>query len=230
MKHSWGVRLTVGAGLLLAAAGPVLPVLAADGNGPGVVDNNIAGALIGAGFVVGSDGTATANSTVNIQIDPVTLSLDAVPDLKFENVSIADLVKKDVDAKLTLGTDITDKGTFDGNDTGQIAVSDYRGTNTGWNLSASLGTFADLTVTNLSLEGAVDTANIVAGEFADKPLTPGSGATSVINAPIEKGAGDTILQLSGGTLALPKDPSAKKGLHQATITWTLSQEPETTTP
>ncbi|MCD2256626.1 WxL domain-containing protein [Agrilactobacillus fermenti] len=210
--------------------------------GPGTETTNLA-TKIGdsVGYLSTNDTPALANSVVEFKVDPGYLTLDAVPDFSFEKTSVTALgSEKGANLKLngfeTSGADPTSKGvdSFDGNKTGLIQVSDFRGTLAGWKLSASLKDFT----TKATVDGASPTisgtlqlaAAGVQAPFQGADISKGS--TTIANAAegTSNGVFKDQLTTDSATLALAQQPKAIPGSYQSTLTWTLAATPDATAP
>jgi hypothetical protein len=176
------------------------------------------------------------------------LQLVAVPGFDFGSVGTTDLIT----GKKAIANDGTAKNA-DGSATDSpavanpnqhLTVSDLRGTNVGWKLSASMTSFlkdgataGDTTGTingTLNLKGNADK---LASDYTDydtslQTLTdfptlavaiPTTSAdTTIYDAAAPAGAGINVANTSDSTLNLDAAPSATAGHYAATITWTLS--------
>lgn len=183
-----------------------------------------------------------ADSTAQFSATPGELTLDEIPDLRFANVTVANLISGPNDLVLESGTvdKLTDAD--QGTDQLQIVVTDNRGTNEGWKLSAKAGTFrfgdgdnpvetADLNVTGLTFD-TVDVSS--SGTTANAFITAASiigGDTTVWTADNAStttpniGTGVNTAKVTAATLSLGQSPNAKAGTYRAPITWTLTAGP-----
>ncbi|WP_162230908.1 WxL domain-containing protein [Lacticaseibacillus camelliae] len=185
----------------------------------------------GKGFELTADGqTAEANSVAQFEITPGTLSLKAVPNLRFKPGKVADLIKADTPLALAGGDVASNNQGYDGNPEKLIQVIDYRGTNAGWTLTAKLGDFsgaATLKAASLTLTGAVAADNYAAdlgeGNFATE-------ASAILDPTNGYGAGATKATVNDAKLVLKKDSKAVAGDYQAQIVWTLAATPGATSP
>lgn len=202
-----------------------------------------------------TDGSASGKSTAEFQVTPGDLTLDAVPDLKFKDTDVETIATKGVtvplvDGKVTSGGNVTSKDVTakDGNADLNLKVSDFRGVNSGWNLTAKLGTFeakikdskSDDTSDNLgrlndSLNGVVlhlvvksspsdaTKTNSVTPTNVDLKQGSADGVT-LLNADGDKSDGggeNNFIADTSSTLTIPKDPKIKAATYQADVTWTL---------
>lgn len=224
-------------GLGIAGSGGTT-VFAADPGGPGDAGANLS-TMATPGFIVGNDGTPAAGETIaEFEIAGGALSLDAVPNLHFGKQNVADLIQ----GALTLTTDnvaVTRNATgYDGNDDKTIKVTDNRGTNAGWNLTAKLGTFTNtkpgFTTEKLTADSATLSDGATAGDNTTGiTLSDGNFATTanvMLKAAAGQGAGDTTAKFGTGTVIIPQKKNAAAGTYQATINWSLAATPDPASP
>jgi hypothetical protein len=187
------------------------------------------------------------------------LQLVAVPGFDFGSIGTTDLItgKKGIATFSSIATGATDatstaktadKAEADTPDTANpdqhLTVSDLRGTNVGWKLSASMTSFlkdgataGDTTGTingTLNLKGDADklatdytgydsSLQTLTGFSTLSVAIPTTGAaTTIYDAAAPAGAGINVANTSDSTLDLDAAPSATAGHYAATITWTLS--------
>lgn len=205
--------LALAAGL---AAGPTIPVAAADEDTPEQT-------TVGAGAAANGDAT-TANSVADFDLEGGTLALVAVPVLHFERASVAELIN----GSKTLKTQ--------GELAPQLQVNDYRGSNAGWQVTAKLGAFqltgaADrqLIADSIQLGQATVTGDNTATLAIDSKNFSGI-ANTVLAAPQGKGSGQTSAKIAAAALTLPQDVTILAGNYEATIDWTLTAAPQATQP
>lgn len=208
-------------------------------------------ALAGGSGVVFADATdesASGTSTAEFKVTPGNLTLDAVPDLNFGTTKVEDIAKDDVTLDLASGS-VTDKvNPNNGTEGLKLKVSDFRGVNSGWNLTAKLGTFEakikdsksddisdNLGRLNDSLNGVILHLVVNSNDDATKtnPVTPAvvdlkqgsaDGVMTLLNADGDKSEGggeNNFIADKSSTLKIPKDPKIKAATYQADITWTL---------
>lgn len=148
------------------------------------------------------------------------LKLNQVPGFDFGTVSQSDLISGDA-TKLSL----------DSTDTGTLNVTDYRGTNTGWNVNAKVTDFTNdkdtfgATSFTLHTGKTTLTADNFAGGVTDKAdLVQGGDVLATTED--STGTGSTTANFDAGsaTLLLPKHTTAKPGSYSATINWTLGSD------
>lgn len=226
-KATWLFSSVIAA--LLTTGAPAV-VSAAD-VGPGTQGDNLnSSATPGFAITADENGTGKADSTAEVVVNPGKLSLLKVPDLNFGTVDVKQLITDAKTLELVDGTVISKGTSYDGSADQKITVEDYRGSNNGWNLTASLDKFTgpeDIIPTSLSLKGNIDGTNLT--DTFDISNIVGTEPT-VIAASAATGAGSTTATLTGATLVLPKDTTPKAGTYQAKVVWTLSSVAPTTSP
>ncbi|MDT2640611.1 DUF916 domain-containing protein [Enterococcus dongliensis] len=218
MKKIFASLTVSGLVLLTVASGGT--ALAATENGFGTPENNISKGTAGEGFVADDTKDATAKSTAEFTVEPGFLTLDEVPDLKFETTA-AGTLKTAKTLKLS-GFDVTNPGTsknktaFDGNSNGNVIVSDFVGaTPIAWQLSASLGEFT-------GLKGEAELNLALAGK--QTAVTTTDYAVVADNGTVT--ATDNVYTLAvdkdSTTLTLEKGSVLKTGTYQADLNWQLT--------
>lgn len=184
----------------------------------------------------------TGASTAEFTVNAGDLTLVSVPNLQFGNVNVADL-QSTGDETFTLqqagntvvGTQSPTSAADDtpqGNSTGDLTVNDYRGTNSGWTLTASLSQFSNgsstlsgtivlsnLTMTN-SVSATIPTIQPAVIASSDT-ATPYKIEVAAKNA----GQGSNTAAITSSTLALIKSNDVVNGTYDATMTWTLTNAP-----
>ncbi|MEN3086430.1 WxL domain-containing protein [Lacticaseibacillus paracasei] len=213
----------------------------------GISALTIAGLLLPTGQVFAADINKTSVAEVNIQGEPITL--DQVPDLNFGTIEIDKLIAGEVsqplvDNTVPVGPVKTAADPKDGNATGDLSVTDNRGTNVGWELTAQLGDMknaggkalagsmilkgTDIKTDNVSL-------NAINPGAALPELVIGGAAVSVWKANAATGTDDgqgqgkntAVIKNAGGTtLKLKQNLTPTAGQYQAAITWTLADAPK----
>lgn len=185
------------------------------------------------GIVTTTDKSGTATSTAQFTATAGNLTLDRVPDMNFGETNVEDLVN---------GTTLNYKDSSvtqldnakDGQLQNQMKVTDYRGSNAGWTLSANAGAFtndSDSSVMNVtSLSFTADGATIGTSSDANSALSTNSFSgsdTQVWGATAGNGAGVNTadVKANGATLVTAATPRATAGTYRAPITWTLSAAP-----
>lgn len=226
-NRKWFLALALG---VLASGAPV--AVGAATAGPGDATNNLTN--VGAAYELADDNsTAAANSTAQFDLDAGTLALLAVPNLHFESKSVADLIHGEQTLNLDSGAVAanTNSPAFDGNDTKEIKVQDYRGSNTGWQLTAKLGSFTGkkvITAEQIQLKGTVTGDNVANMDLSDANFIGVDAA--IVSAPADAGTGLTDVTVTSGSLTLPQDLNAVFGTYQGTINWSLSAVPTPPSP
>lgn len=227
-KATWLFSSVIAA--LLTTGAPA--VVSAENVGPGNAESSLSTTPSAEFSLKADDTTSTAEADTTAQVDILAgnLSLKAVPNLNFGQKTVQEFI----DGQNTFGLNdaaITgEKPGYDGNSNKLIQVEDYRGSNNGWNLTASLDNFTGpvkITPTGLSLKGNIDGTNLK-GTFDIQNIV-GSG-TTVIDATAATGAGSTTATLSDATLTLPENKAPKAGTYQAKVVWTLSSVAPTPAP
>lgn len=204
-----------------------------------------------------TDGSASGKSTAEFKVeagDTGKLTLDEVPDLNFGTTNVKKIATEGVTLPLVNGevtsggNNVTSKDVTanDGNSDLKLKVSDFRGVNSGWNLTAKLGNFeakikgsnSDDTSDNLgrlndSLNGVV--LHLVVKSSPSDATKTNSVTPAVVD--LKQGSADGVLKANGdksegggennfiadtsSTLTIPQDPKIKAATYQADITWTL---------
>ncbi|MCZ2733514.1 WxL domain-containing protein [Lacticaseibacillus rhamnosus] len=213
----------------------------------GISALTLAGMMLPVGQVFAADKTKTSVAEINLKEGELTL--DAVPDLNFGEIPLANILAGDVtkalkDNTVPVGPIKTTTDPKDGNDTGDLSVTDLRGTNAGWELTAQLGALTNKTNQTLAgtmtLQGAnMSTDNTdydgINNPTQPKTLTIGGTAVTIWRAAkadggtnMGQGQGKNTVKISdtNTSLALTKNPTATAGQYQAAITWTLSDAPK----
>lgn len=166
--------------------------------------------------------TLNNNSTATFNVKQAeggaTLKLAAVPSFVFTEISQSDWVKAETK---TLTDSIS----------GNLTITDYRATGTGWTLATKVGQF--------NHDGNDDAVTATAFKLtADKPITGddfngtlAKDTDLIDNAALLVATGDANMTGAGKTdsdfkddqaeLTLPKHVTAKSGTYTATIDWTL---------
>ncbi|WP_179393945.1 WxL domain-containing protein [Lacticaseibacillus absianus] len=222
-RSSW---LGLIGGVLIGVAGGV-PVVAA--TGPGNAGENIAAAVVGAGFTVSEAGDADAASDATVELSAGALTLDAVPNFHFATKPVADIITGRA-LTLALGDGPRTAANYDGNDDGVAVVTDYRGTNGGWTLSAEAAAFERVggDVSDTLYFSAFPITGKATGDNIGA-LT--SGAELLDGGPVMAaapgfGTGTTTWRLDSATVELLQSVAAKAGQYRSTIQWRLSTTPQ----
>lgn len=230
-------------GTLALAFGGTVSASAADTTtanpGPGTSSSNLSGntSVSGAKTIFTPDeksNTATGKSTAEFKVNGGVLNLVAVPDLNFGEISGNTIInggtQKLVSNKVTDPGTSKNKTAFDGNSTGDLIISDLRGTTGGWTLNAAMnpefttdGGTAISGVT-LDLKGSANSSLNKALTLAGTKI---NGTAQAIVDGKSNGAGDTDFKLStadNATLTFPANTNSaftSKAPYQSDITWTL---------
>ncbi|MFD1486131.1 WxL domain-containing protein [Lacticaseibacillus baoqingensis] len=185
-----------------------------------------------------ADDTATKTSTAQFGASAGTLTLDKVPDLHFDDVAVGDLIAKANDLSLQGGAVSDLPNAADGDADLTVQVTDNRGTNAGWTLSAQAGQFvfgtdttstaSDLNVSGLKFDTVSNTSTGSAANAFDTADSITTGATVWAADATNVGSGVNTAEVSAATLSLAKSPRAKAGTYRAPITWTLTTGPDGT--
>ncbi|MFD1433196.1 WxL domain-containing protein [Lacticaseibacillus yichunensis] len=172
-------------------------------------------------------------TTAEFTVEPGALTLDEVPDLNFGTVPIKNLIEGDATAEL-VGYENVLPGD-DGNQTGDVQVSDYRGSNAGWSLYAQMTPFALSTDANVTLDG---TMTLTGAETTSTGVAPGafggdiatdSQNVLVWNAAVNTGTGQNNDVTEAGEdnyLTLDRNTGAVPGRYDSDVTWTLALTPD----
>lgn len=208
----------------LATGAPA--VVSAEDSGPGTQTDNLNSAVT-EGFAITADesGSGLADSIVEVNFTPGTLSLLKVPNLSFGTADVKSIISGDVTLQLGQGNIINGTSGYDGSNEQKIEVADYRGSNVGWKLSAALSNFTGgvpITADKLALTGQ-SVSDTFKTSFAQLDIA--KGTTAVLTAPAGQGTGLVAASIDSGELVLPKTNNAMAGQYQATITWTLAATP-----
>lgn len=213
----------------------------------GISALTLAGMLLPVGQVFAADQTKTSVAEINLKGGELTL--DAVPDLNFGEIAIADLAAGQVSPALVdnaVGNGPVKNGTdaMDGNNAGNLSVTDLRGSNAGWTLTAQLGQMKNtagkllagklkLASTNVQTDNTSVNAINPGGTLPEIPIAGSAvtiwkaeAATATDNGQGQGKNTAAITENSGTTLILDKNPTATAGQYQAAITWTLSDAPK----
>lgn len=168
--------------------------------------------------VNGKPQTVTTNAALLTVKSGGKLTLNAVPNLNFGTLSLADLSQG---TTLKLVQNSTESGDgFDGNNDSQLTVTDERTVGSDWQLSAQLAPFAN----------SEDNSQITDAQLALKDTT------GAIDQVLTSGTSQTIYTQSGyhgqsftmtpSTLKIGADPLASTGQYQSTVLWTLATVPD----
>ena len=113
----------------------------------GISALTLAGMMLPVGQVFAAD--QSKKSVAEINVEAGVLTLEKVPDLRFDKVSIAELAGDTGVTKNLIDNSVSDQGPVktsganaanaDGNNTGELTITDYRGSGLGWELTAQVG-------------------------------------------------------------------------------------------
>lgn len=177
----------------------------------------------------------TQTSTATFSATAGTLTLDKVPNLNFGSVGVADLMQGDTPLTLQSGDTSASGSSGDGSSDRQIQVTDTRGSNTGWQLTAQLGSFTLVGDTSVSLNAQslllsnVSTSTTGAGANTfntGASLSYGPMVWSADSSNPGTGTNTTTIAVGGATLMLAKTTNVRSGTYDAPITWQLTAGPE----
>ena len=208
----------------------------------GISALTLAGMMLPVGQVLAVD--QSKKSVAEINVEAGVLTLEKVPDLRFDKVSIAELAGDTGVTKNLLDNSVSDQGPVktgsdnkDGNSDGELTITDYRGSGVGWELTAQVGEM--INGAGLSLAGSIvlkGSTPVVDGS-TPQSVSPDTEVTLPINgaavtiwkAAAKQGQGKntSTFKANGGTkIELASNKTAVTGLYQAPITWTLSDAPK----
>lgn len=181
--------------------------------------------------------TASANTTAQFKVEAGKLTLDAAPDFNFgQTVSLAELAAKgELDQATqdgnTVDADADDHGKTIGATTDTLQVSDYRGGNTKWELSAKVGNFKN---GSSELAGVITLANdsgdALAGATIDNAAKPVLNSDGTPSVGVAGAMTKTSTFVSGSTVSFVDLTGVKAGTYNAAITWTLTGSDATAGP
>lgn len=242
-KTTWLLGTSFLVGTLLATM-LAAPVVADTNAGPGTANANLSGntdTMVSAGqpvFTANDAQSASAKSTAQFTVKAGQLTLVAVPNLNFGDVEAATIVNGGTQSLVDNTVDNgSSKGqsAFDGNNAGQLIVSDMRGTGKGWSLSTSMNpefNSGDSKLGGLSLTLAATTgSNSFFGSNKALELAGtniGKTAKTVVSTNDNTGVGDTTFNLNAATLNFPKATNSifKADVpYQSDVTWILGATP-----
>ena len=211
-------------------------VNAAEGSGAGTADNNISQGVAENGFEVTDTTSAKANSTAEFTVEAGKLTLDAVPDMQFGATSVKKIIEGNV-ALPYLNGDVSDaKTTHDGNKTGLVRVSDFRGSDAGWSLSLKLGQFTNINdktqapFTGITMDLGVTPTKDTTLVNTKTGLEPGQSFELAATNADKQGSGqnDFTVDATKTKLSIAQNENVKAGTYQADLTWTLANTATTT--
>ena len=217
-----------------------LSPLAAMAAGPGTTTNNLT--TVSSGYVADTTGSAEAASNAEFTVSPGSLTLNQVPNISLGSAGVKSIATADTTLPVVSGT--TTGGTsYDGNNSGTLSVSDYRGNHAGWSLSVGMGPFTSgtNTVTDAKLTlnetaGTLDntaTAAPVNLLLSQGTVTSGwiSNPENLWNADTNTGEGNnTATTATSSSLLISKQPLISAGTYTATLYWALDSAPVSVKP
>ncbi|WP_204122427.1 WxL domain-containing protein [Lacticaseibacillus mingshuiensis] len=173
-----------------------------------------------------------AATTAEFIVTPGELTLDTVPDLNFGTVPIASLMDNATTTSQLVDYDNEDEGA-NANQTGDVQVSDYRGSNDGWILSAQMTPFvadADGSELNgsMTLLGDGSTSTTVAPGTFGQTIDTNSEDVIIWTADEDTGMGVNTDFISAGAanyVTLNQKADAVAGQYDSDVTWTLAAVP-----
>ncbi|MFB9769414.1 WxL domain-containing protein [Lactiplantibacillus modestisalitolerans] len=207
--------------------------------GPGTASDNLT--TITGGYAADETSNGQAQSNAQFEVTPGALTLNAVPNILLNNTGVENIASQDT--SLTAATGNTSGGSgYDGNGTGSLSVSDYRGNHAGWSLTVGLGNFTaadSSTVTSAVLnlnatKGTVDntaTSNPTSVKLSQSTVAPGAWVTSpqtIWDASAASGEGQNTATTTGSSLDVSKQPTISSGTYTATLYWALQNAPAAT--
>ncbi len=223
---------------VVALALGLSPVIA-NAAGPGTATSNLT--TVSTGYVANATSNAEATSNAQFSVTPGMLTLNDVPNILLSNTSISDLAN--ADAKLQLASGPTVGGVaYDGNNSGNLNITDYRGSHAGWSLTVGMSPFTSLTsaatITGTTMNLAFTPNSLANTETPDPTtvaLTPGtvtggwiSNPTTLWNAPANTGEGSNSATLNNNTSLNIGKTLATSGTYDSTLFWALQDAPVAT--
>ncbi|WP_048000006.1 WxL domain-containing protein [Lactiplantibacillus herbarum] len=223
--------LSGGVALLSLALMP-LGALAA---GPGTASSNLT--TVTPGYTADSTGNAQALSNAQFTVMPGDLTLNAVPNLLLSNTNVKNIATGDTTLNVTSDNTAGGAG-YDGNGSGNLNVSDYRGDHAGWALTVGMGPFTassatiDSATLNLNMaKGAVDNNATTAPQtlsLTQADVTNGWVASpqTLWTAAAQTGEGSNVASTANtSSLQVAKQPTVSQGVYTATLYWALQNAP-----
>lgn len=230
----------LGGGLIVTLTALSLAPLRAAASGPGTATSNLT--TVSTGYVADSTGSAEAMSNAEFTVTPGPLSLNQVPNISLGSTSVKSIVSGDTVLPVVSGS--TGSGTgFDGNSTGELNVTDYRGDHAGWSLNVGLGPFTmgTATIANASLalnEAPATLDNTATTAPNNLTLTQSTTTNGWVSNPetlwsatTNTGEGsNSASTANSSSLTITKQPTITAGTYTATLYWALQDAPSTATP
>lgn len=228
----------IGSTVVVAVVALAFSPLAAGASGPGTATNNLTN--VSGGYVADSSGNAEATSNAEFTVTAGTLSLNQVPNIMLGSVSVKDIATADAKLPVTSGAP-TAGSAYDGNNTGTLNVTDYRGDNAGWSLTVGMSPFvsgkAAISQATLSLDqtpGTLDNSATAAPKslkLMQSAVTNGWIASPQLlwDAAANTGEGtNTATTATSSNLLIAKQSNVVAGTYDATLYWALQNAPTTT--
>lgn len=213
------------AALALAAAAAIAPAAVS----AATPDGSAQGTTTAEFEVTAGDGTDEGPGGDHGSGENANLWLVKAPDLHFANATVANIITKDTDLAYVDGTvsNKPDPADAAANSNGELQVSDLRGNNAGWTLTASVDrpyngkTHLDGTL-NLAFNSPVS-QNTNTAAPVEVTLTTDNTAGTVWDAVSTTGQGKNTASVDGSktTFTIKKNAQVTKGIYDATVTWTL---------
>ncbi|UIF29849.1 WxL domain-containing protein [Levilactobacillus brevis] len=206
--------------------------------GPGTATSNLT--TVSTGYVADGTSNAEAMSNAEFSVTPGMLTLNAVPNVFLGSTTVKDVATDG--AKLPIATGSTTGGTgYDGNNTGALNVTDYRGDHAGWSLTVGMGPFTSGTSTVDSATLALDFTpeamdNTATAAPTSVALTQGTVTNGWITSPstlwtaaAKSGEGSNSATTNAQTnLTIGKQNTISAGTYDATLYWALQDAPTAT--
>lgn len=208
--------------------------------GPGTATSNLT--TVSTGYVADATGSAQAASNAQFTVAPGSLTLNQVPNITLGSVNVKDIATADTTLAATASA-ATTGSTYDGNNTGALNISDYRGDHAGWTLTVGMGPFTSgtSTVTSAKLDlnqaiGSVD--NATTASPLNLTLSQGTVTNGWISNPetawlADPNSGEgvnTATTATSSKLTISKQPLISAGTYTATLYWALQNAPVAVTP
>ena len=224
-------QLSSAAALLVLGLTPVTALAA----GPGTSSSNLT--TVTTGYASDATGSAEAQSNEQFTVAPGALTLNSVPNILLSSTGVQNIATADTTLNVNNGN--TNGGeAYDGNGSGKLDVSDYRGNHAGWTLTVGMGPFTSgpATVNSATLnlttnKGTVDntaTAAPTALSLTPSTLTTGwvTSPQTIWAAPVNTGEGDnSATTATSSSLVVGKQPTISSGTYSATLYWALQDAP-----
>lgn len=227
-----------GSSVAIAALALGLSPVLAEAAGPGTATSNLT--TVSTGYTADSTGSAEATSNAEFTVTPGMLTLNAVPNVLLSNSSVKSIAT--ADSTLDLASGSTTGGTaYDGNNAGNLNITDYRGDHAGWALTVGMGPFTSGTSTissaTLNLDSTAGTLDNTATAAPNAvALTQGTVTNSWITNPstfwtaaAQTGEGSNSATTASSTnLKIGRQATVSSGTYDATLYWSLQDAPTAT--